>query len=201
MALLLFLSSVFAAFLLYEPLNTILNLSAISRGIFNKISGLKLIVDAASDKPWAWLFGLGPGNSISRVALMSIYSMPDSPVNLLGLSSAPTTTKIFELFLFDRTFGRSSAWSGISSWSGIFGDLGLVGIGLYLWMGYVLWRNLKAGHGWKSAAAKSILIMACLLGISYSWLEEPGFTLTSALAVSLGLIDGKQKEATPRYFH
>ena len=85
-------------------------------------------------------------------------------------------------------FYGSSVWSGISSWLGLFGDLGLIGLGIYLWMSWQLWRNLKGPHKWEASVAKGVLIMVGILGVMYSWLEEPGFTLIAALIVGLGLI-------------
>jgi hypothetical protein len=77
-------------------------------------------------------------------------------------------------------------WTGISSWTALLGDLGLLGLGLYLWMACTLWHCLKV-RGWQTAVAKSALLMSCLLGIIYSWLEEPAFTLLVALVVGLAL--------------
>lgn len=67
------------------------------------------------------------------------------------------------------------------------GDLGLVGLGFYVWMGWQLWQHLKKRRGWETAAARAALVMAGILGMLYSWLEEPGFALTVALIVGLAL--------------
>jgi hypothetical protein len=85
-------------------------------------------------------------------------------------------------------FSGSSVWTGISSWIALLGDLGLMGLGLYLWMSWTLWRHLQPIHRhWQTTAAKSVLLMTGLLGLIYSWLEEPAFTLLAALVVGLGL--------------
>ena len=182
--------AVLVAFSYYKPLQVITQFSTISRGMSAKEQGFSIIASRLSDNPGGWLFGLGPGNSISRVALMGMdrYVKRDSPVALLGLGAAPTTREIWAMGSLSWLFTGSSVWSGISSWLGLLGDLGLVGLGLYLWMSWRICQNLMKSRRWEVAAAKAVLVMAGILGIMYSWLEEPGFTLLTALVVGLGLI-------------
>ena len=181
---------VLLAFSYYLPLQAVTSLTTINRGILAKKQGFSIIASKLSDNPGGWLFGLGPGNSISRVALMGLeaYGKSDSPIALLGWSAAPTTREIWAMGYQSWLFYGSSVWSGISSWLGLFGDLGLIGLGIYLWMSWQLWRNLKGPHKWEASVAKGVLIMVGILGVMYSWLEEPGFTLIAALIVGLGLI-------------
>jgi hypothetical protein len=96
----------------------------------------------------------------------------------------------------DWLLGSSSVWSGIASWLALFGDLGFLGLGLYLWMSLILWRHLTAKHRWPVGVAKAVLVMAGLLGVVFSWLEEPGFTLLAALVVGLGLIANEKGPAS-----
>jgi hypothetical protein len=110
-------------------------------------------------------------------------------VALLGLGLAPTTQEIWKMgaeVSEGWLFSGSSVWTGISSWTALLGDLGLLGLGFYLWMACTLWHCLK-GREWQTAVAKSALLMSCLLGVIYSWLEEPAFTLLVALVVGLAL--------------
>ena len=189
--------TILVAFSYYKPLQVVTQLSAISRGISAKAQGFSIIASKLSDTPAGWLFGLGPGNSVSRVALMGIesYVRLDSPVALLGLGAAPTTREIWAMGFLSSLFIGSSVWSGISSWLGLLGDLGLLGLGLYLWMSWRLWRHLKQCRG-EVAAAKPVLVMAGILGIMYSWLEEPVFTLMTALVVGLGIIASKERNGS-----
>ncbi len=185
--------TLFIAFTTYEPLQAITSSSSVQRGIRAKTQGVRIVADRLSESPAGWPFGLGPGNSVSRVALMGMdrYLKPDSPVALLGLGLAPTTQQIWKMGAEASQgwlFSGSSVWTGISSWTALLGDLGLIGLGLYLWMSWTLWRHLQTiRRRWQTAAAKSGLLMASLLGVIYSWLEEPAFTLLAALVVGLGL--------------
>jgi len=164
------------------------------------MQALAVITNNMSDNPACWLFGLGPGNSVSRVALMGMedYLKGGSPLSQLGLKAAPITREIWEMTFSDWFFSSSSVWSGISSWFGLLGDLGLVGLALYLWMSWKLWHNLKGCRKWEIGVAKAVLVMAGLLGGMYSWLEEPGFTLTVALIVGLGLIASGEQDASAK---
>ena len=60
----------------------------VSHGLQGKASALLIIAEKMSHRPRGWFFGLGPGNSVSRVALMGMegYIKADSPVTLLGLT-------------------------------------------------------------------------------------------------------------------
>ena len=184
--------TLFIAFTLYDPLQGITSSSSVQRGLQAKTYGLRIVADHLSENPAGWPFGLGPGNSVSRVALMGMerYLNDDSPIAILGLSLAPATQQIWQMgaeIAQSWLFSGSSVWTGISSWIALLGDLGLIGLGLYLWMSCRLWSYLKPTRHWQIAAAKSVLLMTCLLGVIYSWLEEPTFTLLAALVVGLGL--------------
>ncbi len=180
---------VLGAFSYYRPLQVALDWTLISKGLRGKAEAFSVVAHRLSEVWSGWLVGLGPGNSISRVAQMGLeaFVKSDSPVAALNLGPAATTRELFNLTASSRLFSASSVWSGVSSWLGILGDLGLAGLALFGWMYWVLWRNIRTRAGWEAGAAKAILLMTLLLGFLYSWLEEPGFTLVAALAVGLGL--------------
>jgi hypothetical protein len=197
-ALVIFAVAIYTAFLFYPPLQIAVDWSQLSHGLQGKMGAILIIIDKMSHRPGEWLFGLGPGNSVSRVALMAMgdYIRTDSPVAFLGLATARTTEEIWDMTFSDSFFARSSVWSGISSWFGLFGDLGLTGLLIYLWMCWRIWRSLGDISMWQSGAAKSAFIMTGLLGGIYSWLEEPGFTFPIALIVGLALIENAKAMAS-----
>ena len=148
--------AVVSAFSYYLPLQRVANWDNMARGVLGKLESYSIVFTRVADNPGGLLFGLGPGNSVSRVALMGLesYVKPDSPVWRLGLRPAPVTHELLALTTSDWLRNSSSAWSGIASWLGLFGDLGLLGLGLYLWMGWTLWRRLSAKHRWEVGVAK-----------------------------------------------
>ncbi|MBW1975514.1 MAG: hypothetical protein JRI58_08160 [Deltaproteobacteria bacterium] len=188
--------AILVAFSYYPPLQRSTDWSLVGGGVLGKVQGFAIVANRLSDNPGFWLLGLGPGNSVSRVALMGLqtYVKSSSPVYLLGLSAAPTTQKIWAMTSSNWLFASSSVWSGISSWLGLFGDLGLVGLFLYLWMSWKLWHALKGYTRWEAAIAKAVMVMSGLLGAMYSWLEEPGFTLVVATVVGLGVTACKEED-------
>jgi len=195
------IAAIVIAFSYHPSLRVMTNVTMVNDIILTKGKSVVNVAERLSENPGGWLFGIGPGNSLSRVALMGMgetgfYLRPDSPVALLGLRLAPTTKKIFDLGVASRYRRASSVGSNIASWIGLFGDLGLIGLGLYLWLSWQVWRNLKGSYQWEVNAAKSVLVMVGILGGMYSWLEEPGFTLTGAVIVGLGLIASQRGESS-----
>ena len=187
--------AVLGSFSYYRPLRMVLDWTLISQGAFGKIEALYLIARKFQARPAGWFLGLGPGNSISRIAFLAIEESvvkPGSPTNLVELRPAPATRELLQLTASNWLFSASSVWSGISSWLGLFGDLGFPGIGIYIWICTWLWKNMPRGHSWEAAAARAVMVMAGVLGFLFSWLEEPGFMLTVALVVALGLVSGKK---------
>ena len=159
------------------------------RGLGGKLHALRVVVPRMLDTPSGLLLGLGPGNTVSRVALLSRggHVREDSPVYFLELRLSPVTEELLPRKQTEWLWRKSSPWSPISSWIGLFGDLGLIGFGIYLWMAWRLWRGLPQRHAWGVQVAKGCMVMAGLLGLVYSWLEEPGFTLLVATVIGLAL--------------
>ena len=185
----LFTSFVFyAAFNLYTPLKMIEDQGLISAGYDEKLAGLSAIASKLSSPPVKWLFGLGPGNTVSRVALLTpdVDLSAKSSVALLGLKTSPVTRELVAAMRSSDLY-TSSAFSGVASWFGLLGDLGVIGVLVYLWIVRLLWGGLSQQRDWQSASSKGAIIMTGLLGGVYVWLEEPGFTLLVAMMTGLTL--------------
>jgi hypothetical protein len=188
---------ILGAFSYYRPLQIVLDWTLISRGVLGKVQAFAVVASRFSSSPGAWIFGLGPGNTVSRVALMSLerFVKPGSPVQLLGLNPALTTLELWNLTTSNWLFSASSVWSSVSSWLGLLGDLGLVGFGIYIWMCLSIWRGLNSKAVWQTRIARAVLLMCGLLGFMFSWLEEPGFTIPASLVVGLCLAIAQAREA------
>jgi len=192
------LALVCAGFLFYPPLQRLADEDILTRGIRGKTEAFVWVAGAMSHSPAGWVVGLGPGNTVSRVALLSVGATVkgDSPIRLLGLKMAPITHDLLLKTKNNWMYASSSAWSGISSWLGVLGDLGIAGVALYLWIGYLLWRASRTDGGWRAGVSRASLLMAGLLGGLYSWLEEPGYTLVAATVIGLAVIAAE--DAAPR---
>ncbi|MGA8595367.1 MAG: hypothetical protein WB676_11550 [Bryobacteraceae bacterium] len=190
----------YVAFNYYAPLQQVEDRGLMSAGAGEKLKGLSEIASMLSDHPYSWLFGLGPGNTLSRVALLTpdIDLSDTSLVGLLGLKTSPITLKLVR-DTRSSYLSTSSAFSSIGSWFGLLGDLGCVGVLVYLWMVWLLWSGLSRQRNWQSASAKGGIVMMGLLGGVYVWLEEPGFTLVVAMMTGLALAaSAYNKAAAPR---
>ncbi len=190
----------YLAFLLYPPLQIIANQPFVAEGLAGKAEGATTIASMLSRRPGGWLLGLGPGDTVSRVALLTPDADldPGSSVAALGLKTAPETRQLLALSQSNYIWSSSSVWSPVCSWFGLFGDLGLAGLALYLFMARGLWKALGGEKTWPSAAAKGSLVMVLGLGCVYDWLEEPAFTLLVGLIVSLAVLARRESAAQTR---
>jgi hypothetical protein len=193
------LAVVYAGFLFYPPLQRLADKDILSRGIRGKTEAVAWVAGAMSHSAAGWIVGLGPGNTVSRVALLSVGATVkgDSPIRLLGLKMAPITGDLLLKTKNNWMYASSSAWSGISSWLGLLGDLGIAGVALYLWIAFRLWSASGGDGGWQAGVARGTLLMVGLLGGLFSWLEEPGYTLVAATVVGLALIATNRAATSP----
>jgi hypothetical protein len=188
----------YVAYLVYPPLQMVTNTQVIEGSMDRKITGVKDVLLAMGNTPAGWFVGVGPGNSISRVALLTRDAQvkPDSPVARLGLKTSPLTLQLL------RDDSKSGSLSSIattaSSWLGLLGDLGPLGLATYLWLCSAVWSALSRIHTANAAAARAGMIMAGLLGLVFSWLEEPGFILALASLMALALLEAKTSDAVGR---
>jgi hypothetical protein len=182
--------TLYMAFHFYKPLQKVGEHGIMSGGFQGKMFGFLTILSGMGETPTGWLIGLGPGNTVSRVALMTPDAELDatSSIAALGLKTTPLTRKLLYATRGNWLWKSSSAWSPACSWFGLIGDLGLIGTAVYLWMLRVAWRAAASQGGWLGPSATSCVIALVLLGGVYSWLEEPGFTLMVALLLGLAIL-------------
>lgn len=131
------------------------------------------------------LFGLGQGQSVSYVALLSNEGKGETLGGSLGLE--PSRILVEELGIWD---GTGSFASEFSSLVGLVGDLGLFGFGAFLiGLGAItlmVWRIPARRRGGVQAVGLFYLAM----GLIYIWWEQPVFTLYLGLFAGLALVIG-----------
>ncbi len=126
-----------------------------------------------------WLFGLGPGHTVSR---LGAWFMQDYQ-SILGPLGATTTTIGTDSRSFIDSFWlaySSSLFSPIFGWAGIWGDIGLVGLGAYLFLAYIVWLHFGLDN-----SLKITLLATLVLGFIFTQIEEPGYMLSLALLLGL----------------
>ncbi|MBD2501921.1 hypothetical protein [Anabaena azotica] len=134
---------------------------------------------------WDWLFGLGPGHTVSRLGAWFLRDY----WSILGPLGATTNPIGQEAIQFVNSFWlcySSSLFSPIFGWAGIWGDLGILGLAAYLFLCFLTWQYFGLDD-----SLKVTLLAVIMMGFIFTQMEEPGFML--AIAFILGLSWQKQR--------
>lgn len=129
--------------------------------------------------PLNWLFGLGPGHTVSRLGAWflqdyaSILAPLGATTKYIGVDAREFVGS------FWLTLG-SSLFSPIFGWAGIWGDLGLVGLSVYFYLGYLVWQNFALDD-----SLKVTLLSIFVMGFIFTQMEEPGYMLSIAMILGL----------------
>lgn len=129
--------------------------------------------------PLNWLFGLGPGHTVSRLGAWFLKDY----WSILGPLGATTTSIGTEANEFVTNFWlcySSSLFSPIFGWAGLWGDLGIFGLGAYLSLAYLTWQ-----HFCQNDFLKVTVLAVFVLGFIFTQMEEPGFMLSIAFMLGL----------------
>lgn len=165
-------ATVLSAITIFPQLTNWTRMDQIIAGLEQK-STVFPIIASFYNSPLNWLFGLGPGHTIGRLGwLLPDYSQYLRP---LGATSSPVTQAILranETNWLSNPETGSSVWSLMFSWAGVWGDLGLVGVGTYLVLWWFVWRKFCLDD-----LSKFFVITILVFGVTFSWMEEPGYML------------------------
>ena len=145
---------------------------------FTKFYSIRAII-AEFSSVGNWLFGLGPGHSVTRLGawFMQDYRSILEPLGATTTSLGPESREFITTFWLAK---GSSLFSPIFSWVGIWGDIGLVGLSAYLYLAYLVWSNLAIDN-----SLKITMLSMVVIGCVFTQLEEPGYMLSFALLLSL----------------
>jgi hypothetical protein len=149
-----------------------------------KFSGIRYTISYFSS-PLNWLFGLGPGHSISRMGGWMIRDYSDL-LQPLGATNAPEG-KFFPIgdlvwnyvassWLAEGTSFFSPFWG----WAGIWGDFGFLGLGAYLYLSSILWRRLCLDN-----LSRFLLLTVAICGFIFTQMEEPAYMIYIASLIGL----------------
>ncbi|MBQ0799823.1 MAG: hypothetical protein KBT63_11115 [Porticoccaceae bacterium] len=156
----------------FPELSNWVEIDLLKEGFVQKFSVFGVIFDAY-DSFLNVLFGLGPGHTVGRLAmLLPEYS---SYLDKLGATVSPLTTEIWVLHqghYMSNSLTGSSMFSLFFSWAGIFGDIGLVGLSVYLYIYYLVWKHVSV-----DLFSKFLVITVMVFGWVFQWMEEPQYML------------------------
>lgn len=127
-----------------------------------------------------WLFGIGPGHSVTRLGgwMLRKYSSILIP---LGATVHPSSAEVFQVVKDGWIAKQSTIFFPLFTWAGIWGDIGLVGLASYVYLGSIVWRRLCTTN-----LSKFLILSTLVFGFILTQMEEPGHMLT--VAYMLGLI-------------
>jgi hypothetical protein len=144
--------------------------------------------------PLGWWIGNGPGNGISRVALLTFPNYGKVPTVLVGDEPTELAVPFVEEEAARIKARRdTSAGSPFSSVLGVFSEIGIIGCGIYIMLSRTVWQVCGTFAPFERNLARTLLIMALLLGIIFTWLEEPVYMLY--LAAFIGTLMPKEQRA------
>ena len=129
--------------------------------------------------PLDWLFGLGPGHTVSR---LGVWFLRDywSILGPLGATTNPISQEAMEFCGNSWLCSGSTFFMPIFGWAGIWGDLGLLGVGAYLFLCYLAWQHFRLND-----SLKVTLLAVFVMGFIFTQMEEPGFMLSIAFILGL----------------
>lgn len=145
---------------------------------FTKFYSVKVIL-GEFDSPGNWLFGLGPGHTVSRLGawFMQDYHWILEPLGATTTSIGVQSREFISSFWLAYS---SSLFSPIFGWAGIWGDIGLIGLSTYIYLGFLVWQEFGLDN-----SLKITLLATLILGFIFTQIEEPGYMLSLALLLGL----------------
>ena len=178
-----------ALFSIYAPLRTSNHAYNVQQGSKGKLVAARLIGNEMTRRPEAFLVGLGPGDTVGKLATLTVGSglRTNSPVAFLHLSQSQITNRVLALDKSTYVIASSSVWTGLSSALGLFGDLGILGVVAYVMAWWALLRGTTRRRSSGRAVALALVLFATILGIFHIWLEEPNFMLPLITLVAVSV--------------
>ena len=137
------------------------------------------IIPTHYDSALNWLFGLGPGHSVSRLGGWMIKKYADL-LAPLGVTLHPASDQVFQVVRDGWIAKESTIFFPLFTWAGIWGDLGLVGLFSYLYVCVVVWRGLC-----QDDVCRFMVLSTAVLGFMLTQMEEPGQMLTVVCLLGL----------------
>ncbi len=140
------------------------------------------------DSPFNWLFGLGPGHTVTRLGgwVMRDYGKLLIP---LGATIHPVTAEFWNIVKTVYLPQESTVFFPLYTWAGIWGDLGVVGLCAYLWLCVVAWQKVCVDD-----FGRFLVLSTASFGWILTQMEEPGHMLTVVCLLALRWLEVREKQ-------
>jgi len=154
-----------------------------------KFAVLSALWHDVTSNPATFVFGLGPGESVSRFAFLTTPDLlkSGSPVALLGLHASRGADRFNTIAFGGRFSGQSSFTSAQSSALGVLGDYGVVGMLVFAILIAAILAALYSSRDSLRASAFASWALLLPLAVIFDWLEQPPFTLSVMILTGLAL--------------
>ena len=129
--------------------------------------------------PLNWIFGLGPGHTVSRLGawFLQDYGPLLEPLGATTRFIGVDVRNFVDEFWLTK---GSSVFSPVFGWAGVWGDLGFLGLSAYIYLSFVVWQNFALDN-----SLKITLLSILVMGFIFTQLEEPGYMISIAMILGL----------------
>ena len=140
------------------------------------------IIPSHFDSPLNWLFGLGPGHTVTRLGgwFLTKDKALQSLLMPLGATVHPASLEVWEVVNTSFLPQESTVYFPLFTWAGFWGDAGFVGVLAYLYLCSIVWRRIC-----KDDFSKFLILSTASFGWILTQMEEPGHLLTVACLIAL----------------
>ena len=130
--------------------------------------------------PLNWLLGLGPGHTVGRLGGW-MFPKYWNLLGPLGATIHPLSQEVWDYVFIDSWLGnKSSMFSPLFGWAAIWGNIGFLGLGIYLYLGSIVWRRICVND-----FSKFLVLNVIVNGLIFSQMEEPGYMIVVASLIAL----------------
>lgn len=150
------------------------------------------IIPTYFESPLNWLFGLGPGHTVTRLGgwVMRDYASLLAP---LGATIHPASAEVFDVVYTSYLPQESTLYFPLFTWIGIWGDVGIVGLCAYLYLCFIVWQSVCVDD-----YGKFLLLSTAVFGCILTQMEEPGHMLTVACLLALRWLEVREQQIDRR---
>lgn len=150
------------------------------------------IIPKHFDSPLNWFVGLGPGHTVTRLGgwVMRDYASLLSP---LGATIHPASKQVFDVVFNSYLPQESTVYFPLFTWAGIWGDMGIIGLVAYLFICFIVWKQICVDD-----FGKFLLLSTAVFGCILTQMEEPGHMLTIACLLGLSWQENREKQLMHR---
>ena len=142
--------------------------------------------------PLNWLFGLGPGHTITRLGGWVLRDYEDLLIPL-GATVHPVTAEFWDIVYGVYLPQESTLFFPLFSWVGLWGDVGIVGLCAYSYIGFIVWNRVCVDD-----FGRFLMLSTAVFGGILTQMEEPGHMLTVACLLALRWLEFREQQLNKR---